>query len=32
MSGWTTDFKKGFATGAGVLAVIFVVGLLVKKV
>ena len=32
MSGWTSEFKKGFFTGAGVLAAIFVVGLVVKKV
>ena len=32
MSGWTTEFKRGVFTGAGVLAAIFVVGLVVKKV
>ena len=32
MSGWTAEFKRGFFTGAGVLAAIVVVGFIVKKV
>jgi hypothetical protein len=32
MSGWSQDFKKGFFTGAGVLAAVVVIGILVKKV
>jgi|APCry1669189567_1035234.scaffolds.fasta_scaffold317788_2 hypothetical protein len=32
MSGWTADFKKGFFTGAGVLAAVVAIGWLAKKV
>jgi hypothetical protein len=31
MSGWSADFKRGFFVGAGVLAAVFVVGMIVKK-
>lgn len=32
MSGWTTDFKKGFFVGAGVVAAVAVFGLVFKKI
>jgi hypothetical protein len=32
MSGWSTEFKKGFFTGAGVLAALVVVGFVMKRV
>jgi hypothetical protein len=32
MSGWSTEFKKGFFTGAGVLTAIVVIGFIAKKV
>jgi hypothetical protein len=32
MSGWSTDFKKGFFVGAGVLGAIVVIGFVMKRV
>jgi hypothetical protein len=32
MSGWSADFKKGFFVGAGVVAAVAVIGLVMKRV
>jgi hypothetical protein len=32
MAGWTADFKKGFFVGAGVVAAVFVVGLVTRRI
>lgn len=32
MSGWTTDFKHGFFIGAGVVAAVFVIGLITRRI
>jgi hypothetical protein len=32
MTGWSTEFKKGFFTGAGIIAAVIVVGFVLKRV